>query len=112
MGVGSICGVDSASVRGIGNVPGECVRVNDGDADDMSDAGAGSLGVGSVDVMSVDGLVLAQVTSWLPWTEEVAYPQASCAAFRGNSHASQLCDSGHILVKRGEKRSCWPVGRG
>ena len=74
VGVGSACGVNGASVRGVDGVLGLGVGVDDGDTDGMGNAGAGSLGVGGVGGVGVDGLVLVRVVSGLPWTREVTCP--------------------------------------
>ena len=78
----------------------------------MGDTGAGSPGAGIVGIVGVYGLVLVLVMSGLSWTQEVACPQASGTAFCGNDSAFLSRDSGHVLVKRREKLSCWRVGRG
>ena len=110
--MGSTFSTDGASVRGVGGVPDVGVDVDNGDAEGIGNTGAGSLGVGGVGDMGMGGLVLAWVTFGLPWTQEVTCSKALGAVFRGNSHTSSSRDSGHVLVKHGERRSCWRVGRG
>ena len=66
----------------------------------------GSMGVGGVGGVDVDGLLCGQATSGLPWAREVAFPWASGAAFYGNGHPSSSRDLGHVLVDAG-KVACW-----
>ena len=85
------------------------VDVDNGDADGMGNVGVDSMGgVGGV---GKGGMVCVWITSGLPWTLEVAFSRASCAAFCNDGSTSLSRGSGYVLVDTG-KGSCWCVGRG
>ena len=77
MGVGSVCGVDGVRAKGVGGVRSVGVGVGDGDANLMGNVGGGNMGADDAGGVGMDGLVLAWVTSGLPWTREVAVSRAS-----------------------------------
>ena len=83
--------------------------VEDGNVDGMVNLGTGSMGVGGVSGMGVDGLVCARVMFGLPWAREVAFPRAFGTAFWGDDHTSLSRDSGHALVDavKGLVVACW-----